>query len=337
MHKRPIPPTGTITRLYVDSAALEANMLDDPARRAVDVYLPAGHDGTGLPLMVDLAGFTGSGLGRTAWKNFGENVPERLDRLIANGDMPPVAVAFPDGFTRLGGNQYINSPVFGRWEDFLVQDMLSAVETRFGCGGAGRRGLFGKSSGGYGALMNAMRHPDVWSAAACHSGDMGFDLCYLPDMPVALRALAKHDGAAERFIAAFEDSDRPAGNDIHALMILAMAATYDPDPSAPFGIRLPVTPDTCDVVAERWQAWLAHDPALIAADHAEALKSLSHLFIDCGDADQYNLLYGARRLHRGLDAADVAHDYQEFAGTHSGIDHRLDVSLPAMAKALSGR
>ena len=41
--------------------------------------------------------------------DFGENMPERLDRLIASGAMPPVVVAFPDCFTKLGGNQYINS------------------------------------------------------------------------------------------------------------------------------------------------------------------------------------------------------------------------------------
>src|SRR5207248_431005 len=85
--------------------------------------------------------------------------------------------------TLLGGNQYINSASMGPWEDFLLYEMLPAIEQRFGCGGIGRRGVFGKSSGGYGAVTHALRHSDIWSAAACHSGDMGFELCYLPDMP----------------------------------------------------------------------------------------------------------------------------------------------------------
>jgi hypothetical protein len=37
--------------------------------------------------------------------------------------MPPVVVAFPDCFTRLGGNQYINSASTGAWEDFLLHDV----------------------------------------------------------------------------------------------------------------------------------------------------------------------------------------------------------------------
>jgi S-formylglutathione hydrolase FrmB len=182
--------TGSVSRLTIASQALESNMLGDPSARVVDLYVPAGHDGQGLPLLVDLVGFTGSGLSHTNWTGFRENLPERLDRLIGKQRMPPVVIAFPDCFTRLGGNQYINSASMGAWEDFLLHEMLPAIEQRFGCGGTGRRGVFGKSSGGYGALAHALRHSDIWSAAACHSGDMGFELCYLPDMPVVLRALA---------------------------------------------------------------------------------------------------------------------------------------------------
>jgi hypothetical protein len=96
-----------ITRLFIESQALKSNMLGDPTVRAVDVYLPAESDGLGLPLLVDLVGFTSSGLSQTNWTAFRENLPERLDRLIGEKKMPPVVVAFPDCFTRLGGNQYV--------------------------------------------------------------------------------------------------------------------------------------------------------------------------------------------------------------------------------------
>src|SRR5579864_9768560 len=115
---------GSVSRLAVESAALKKNMLGDPSLRIVDVYVPAGHDGHGLPLLVDLVGFTGSGLSHTNWVPFRENMPERLDRLIGEQHLPPVVVAFPDCFTRLGGNQYINSASMGAWEDFLLLEML---------------------------------------------------------------------------------------------------------------------------------------------------------------------------------------------------------------------
>src|ERR1051326_8500944 len=113
-------PICSLNRLNIDSEAVWSNMLGDPSVRVVDVYLPAGHDGQGLPLLVDLVGFTSSGLSHTNWVGFRENLPERLDRLIGEQRMPPVVVAFPDCFTRLGGNQYINSASTGAWEDYLV-------------------------------------------------------------------------------------------------------------------------------------------------------------------------------------------------------------------------
>jgi S-formylglutathione hydrolase FrmB len=326
-------PRGNIHILTIDSAALRGNLLGDPTVREVAVYVPAGHDGGGLPLLVDLVGFTGSGFSHVAWRAFGENVPERADRLIAAG-MPPAVIAFPDCFTRLGGNQYIDSAAMGRWEDFLCVEMLGAVEERFGCGGSGRRGVFGKSSGGYGALAHAMRHADVWSAAACHSGDIEFELTYAGDFPRVLRALAKH-GGVEAFIAAFEATEKPSDEDVHIIMALAMAASYDPDPEAFLGVRLPVDLHTCERIPERWARWLAWDPLTMLEHHAAALRSLRLLYIDCGDRDQYNLVYGARTLSRRLHALDVPHVYEEFPDDHTKIDYRMDISLPLLATALT--
>lgn len=328
-------PAGEIHRITLHSDALSANMLGDPTTRFVDVYVPAGAEPTGLPLLVDVVGYTGSGLSHTGWKTFTENVPERLDRLIGSEVMPPVVVAFPDCFTRLGGNQYINSLATGRWEDFLIDEMVPAIEQRFGCGGAGKRGIFGKSSGGYGAMIHAMRRADTWSAAACHAGDMAFELCYGCDWPRVLRSLAKHELSIEAWLTAFEAAPKHSNDDIHVLMMLAMAATYDPDPEAYLGIRLPVDLETCELDAERWAAWLAWDPVRIVDAHADGLRSLRGLYIDCGNVDQYNLVYGARQLHRSLDRLDIPHRYQEFDDDHTAVDYRMDESLPFLAHALS--
>ena len=119
MRKDHSMPRGTLHRLTLDSLVLKGNLLGDPTERDVTSTCPHGHDGKGFPLLVDLVGFTAGGPGHTNWKNFGENLPERLDRLIGAGAMPPCVVAFPDCFTKLGGNQYINSAAMGRWDDFL--------------------------------------------------------------------------------------------------------------------------------------------------------------------------------------------------------------------------
>ena len=194
---------------------LAGNLLGDQTRRELPVYLPPGYKPEDhLPLLVDLVGFTGSGQSHTNWKNFGENAPERLDRLIGEGRMPPVAVAFPDCFSRLGGNQYINSAAIGRYDDYLLQEVVPLVEDRFGRRPRTARRLR-QISGGYGAIVHAMRHADFWAAAACHSGDMAFELCYLADLTKVLTELRrKHGGSIERFIRHFEAAAQ-AGREGH--------------------------------------------------------------------------------------------------------------------------
>lgn len=334
MRRNPDTPAGTVHRLALDSQLLKGNPIVGDSRRAIDVYTPHGHDGRGLPLLVDVVGFTAGGPAHTNWKNFGENLPERLDRLIAEGTLPPVVVALPDCFTKLGGNQYVNSAAMGRWDDFLRTEAVPFVEGRFGCGGDGRRGIFGKSSGGYGAMVHALLHPDFWSAAAVHSGDMGFELLYRHEFVPVLRALAKERDIG-RWIDAFWAAKKPKDSDVHILMMFAQAASFDPDPTAPYGVRLPVTLDTCELIPERWAHWMAWDPLTMVERHGAGLKALKALYIDCGDVDQYNLVYGARRMHRRLDELGVAHVYEEFPDDHSGVDYRMDVSLPVVARALA--
>jgi enterochelin esterase-like enzyme len=328
-------PQGEVHRLTLESRVLTDNLLRDPATRIIDVYVPPGAQSDGLPLLVDLVGFTAGGPVHTNWKNFSENVPERLDRLIGTGTMPPAIVAFPDCFTKLGGNQYINSAGTGRWADFLLEEAVPFVEQRFRCGGNGKRGVFGKSSGGYGAIAHALLYPDFWSGAACHSGDMAFELCYLPEFPRLLRALAKAGGSVEKWITDLHAAPKMGDGELHDLMTLAMCATYDGDPSAPYGVRLPVDPKTCELIPERWNKWLDWDPVVIAETRGASLAKLKALYIDCGDIDQYNLVYGARRLHRALDRLGIRHEYEEFPDNHSSVDYRMDKSLPYLAKALS--
>ncbi len=328
-------PAGSVSRIIVESDVLRSNILGDPTARAVDIYVPAGHDGHGLPLLVDLVGITSSGLSHTNWVAFRENMPERLDRLIGERLMPPVVVAFPDCFARIGGNQYVNSAATGAWENFLIDEMLTVIERQFNCGGQGRRGVFGKSSGGYGAIMHALRHSDVWAAAACHSGDMGFELCYLPDMPGTLRALAGTDNSIERWWRQMEEAKKPQDGSFSVMNVLAMAASYDPDPNEFLGMRLPVTFDTCEVIEERWANWMRHDPAVAVQTLGHNLRNLKALYIDCGERDQFNLLYGARRLTRRLNELGIAHRYEEFKDNHSNVDYRMDESLPFLVTALS--
>jgi hypothetical protein len=167
---------------------------------------------------------------------------------------------------------------------------------------------------------------------------VGFEYLYhLGEFAGALRHLADHGMSIETFIRKFEAGPKAKDADWHTMMILAQAATFDPDPSQFYGIRLPVDLHTGELIEERWANWLRWDPLRMAEreEHLDNLRKLKVLFVDCGDIDQYNLVYGSRILHRKLDAANVPHIYEEFHDTHSSVDYRMDVSLPLLAKALT--
>lgn len=332
-------PRGRIEMIRIDSRALAGNFLGDPAERMVAVYLPEGYDSStdDYPLFVHLTGFTGSGLGQIGWKGFGESIPQRFDRLVGAELMGPVISVYPDCFTSLGGNQYINSVAMGMWEDFLIDEMIPRLESSFRIRkGRQWRAAFGKSSGGYGAIVHGLTHAETWNAVACHSGDIGFDLLFRGDFPVAVNRLARFDRDVFKFLDHLGNSPKIEGDDYHVLMTLAMAATYDPKPGAPCGIRLPVDLITCELDEERWQAWLAHDPLEMVKrpECLENLARLSGIYIDCGSKDQYHLHYGARRFSAILRDAGIDHRYEEFDDNHSSVDYRQDTSLPWLYRQL---
>ncbi|MGH7823294.1 MAG: alpha/beta hydrolase, partial [Candidatus Binatia bacterium] len=163
--KRPRWKAGTLVLLEHDSKILRGNPLGDPHVRKLAVWLPLQYDegashgrGRRFPVLYDLVGFTGSGLSHVGWKSFSENVPERAARLVHERTMGPAILVFPDCFTALGGNQYVNSPAIGRYADYLTKEIVPFVDRELRTlASRDHRGCFGKSSGGYGAILHGMR------------------------------------------------------------------------------------------------------------------------------------------------------------------------------------
>jgi len=336
---RPQPdwPAGRVERFRHESTVLRDNPWSDPSARELCVYLPAAYDESAPPYVAlwCFAAFTNAGPGQLNWRSQGENLPQRLDRLIASGKLPPVVVPMPDCYTSLGGNQYINSAGVGRYADYVVEELVPFLSQRVNViDGRRGRGVFGKSSGGYGALFHAMHYPDVWGAVADHAGDVGFEWVYKPEFPRSAQVLAAFAGDPYRFLQDFWEKKRLASPDYATIMTLAMAASYDPGDGPDELIRLPFDPDTLEIVPERWERWLQHDPLRLLERHSEALARLEMLYIDAGNRDQYNIQFGTRAFCRRLDKLGIEHHFEEFDGTHSGIDWRLDVSLPMIAAAL---
>ena len=364
--KRPQGRPGTLVVLEHSSKILKGNPLGDPHVRKLGVWLPPQYDigrnrgnPTRFPVLYDLVGFTGSGLAHANWKPFGDNVPERAARLIHEKKMGPAIIVFPDCFTALGGNQYVNSSAIGNYADYLTREIIPFVDREFRTlASRDHRGCFGKSSGGYGSMIHGMKYPQYWGAIANHSGDAYFDFVYWHDWPNTLNELAKYrspkrrpgvqkfsrnrkleagldDGRIKKFLKLVWSKEKLSVAEGHAIMNLCMAATYDPDPRAPNGFRIPFNAETGEAIPERWRNWRRHDPINLVSKYRANLKSMRGIYIDCGWRDQYHIHYGSRLLSRRLAEAGIKHRYEEFDDDHSDIDYRMDVSLPFLYRALA--
>ncbi|MCG6872410.1 MAG: enterochelin esterase [Gammaproteobacteria bacterium] len=338
MRKKPVAERGTLHVLSIESAALKGNPPGDPHVRELHVYAPPGYDESRrYPLFMDVVGYTGSGQAHSNWKPFGLNLPERLDVLTERGELGDGVIAvMPDCFTAYGGNQYINSGATGRYMDYLLDEVVPLVESRFSChGDREHRAIFGKSSGGYGAMVHGLLRPDFWGGIACHSGDAYFEYAYLADMPDLLDVLSRHEESVEKFLTYAWKHEKLSRSEGMALMMIGMAAHYDPDPNEPVGFQLPVDLHTGEIRWDRWERWLEHDPVRLIDSHADNLRQLRGIYIDCGTQDQFKLLWGARQMHRKLNDLDIRHEYQEFDDNHSDIDYRMNKSLPFLYRSMA--
>jgi enterochelin esterase family protein len=259
-----------------------------------------------------------------------------MDRVI-NAGAPPAILVMADGFTKFGGSQYLNSEATGPYEDFVVGEIVAHVDRRYRTlSGPAHRGIDGKSSGGYGALVLAMRHPDVFGAVASHSGDVFFESCYMPDFWKFCDTVAKY-GGVEAFLGRFLAMPKKPADAVTAVNIAAMAMAYSPNPSSmPYRFDLPFDPVTGEIHEAVWARWLAWDPLRMASRHTDALRRMRTIYIECGTKDQFHLHLGARQLHQRLETLGVRHEHAEFDDDHMAINYRYVESLRRLCEALAG-
>ena len=325
-----------------ESDALRNNPLGDPVHRPLWVYLPSGYDereARRYPTIYLIQGLTGQ---LDMWRNrapLRRNFPELADELFAAGQAPPCILVWVDCWTSLGGSQFLDSPGTGRYHTYLCDEIVPWVDRRYRTLAAREhRGIAGKSSGGYGAMVTPMLRPDLWGGLATHAGDALFETCYLSEFRESVRALRDlYGGSYDRFWQDFRS--RPAfskDSDHHLLNDWCMAACYSAD--ADGTVRLPFDASSGELIPEVWARWLAWDPVRMVPGHADALRSMRAIYIDAGKRDQFYLDLGAEAFRRALAAAGVADVYFElFDATHTAIEYRYPIALQYLAERLSPR
>ena len=331
---------GRFEETSFESRILQGNPLGDPHVRPLWVYVPPEYHEDARRRYASIyviQGLTGQ---LDMWRNrpaFRRNFPELADDLFARGEAPPCIVVWVDCWTSLGGSQFLDSPGTGKYHTYLCDEVVPWVDANYRTlPDRDHRGITGKSSGGYGAMVTPMLRPDLWGGLATHAGDALFEACYLPEFRECARALRDdYQGSYERFWASFRS--RPAfskESDAYLQNQWCMAACYSTDDDGT--VRLPFDTSTGELLPEIWERWLAWDPVRMVAAHTDSLRSMKAIYIDAGKRDEYFLDLGAEAFRRALADVGVTDVFFElFDATHASIEYRYPLALKYLAERLS--
>ncbi|MBA3619525.1 MAG: alpha/beta hydrolase-fold protein [Actinomycetota bacterium] len=332
---------GRIDEHVLTSEVLRDNPLGDPHERPLWVYVPPGYDADPdrrYPSVYVIQGYTGH---LAMWRNrtaYRQPFPEMADAVFASGEAPPTLVVYVDAWTAYGGSQFVDSPGTGRYHTYLCDELVPFVDAHYRTLAAREhRGIAGKSSGGFGAMITPMLRPDLFGALATHAGDALYELCYIKEFGDAARHLRRYDGDIHRWWADFRGRTAfTKEEDQLLLMLLGVSACFsareDGTPELPFdSVTGELRPDV-------WQRWLDWDPVRMVSKYADALRGLRGVWIDAGTRDQWYLDLGAEAFRRALRQVGVADDvvqFELFDATHTAIDYRYPLSLSWLAQRLA--
>ena len=303
-----------IVHVRIESAHLAGNLLGDPRERDLFVYLPPGYNESDrrYPTAYLLHMFSQTAAGVVSPSTDGHQwrppLEDILEPVFGRMGVPPMVVVVPDGWSKWGCSQWVDSPVTGRFEQYLLNDIVPTVDATYRTIPQPRsRGVFGFSSGGSGAWHLASRNPDVFGAMAMLSGDSYLDMT--------------HRQVPYKFLDSIwpEPPNGPVEGNFWSELTYTLAACYSPNPDRPpFYVDLPVAHPGGALIQEVWDRWLSFDPVINIHDRLDNLRQLSGILLDVGNEDDFNFQWGHRLLSHRLQEAGIAHIAREYNGDHGG-------------------
>ncbi len=346
-------PTPTLPKpdwqlLTIPAPSLANNLVGEKPEQTILVYLPPSYAASKqrYPLILYLTGFDNS------VKDYPALNINAIDALMREGRINEMILVAASGKNLYGGSFYVNSPVTGNWEDFVVKDLIGYIDSHYRTINLrAARGIAGHSMGGFGALNLGMHHPDVFGAvysispgllAAGGLGEIhmfsneGSVRNYL-NMEKLLVDLARPQ-AFQKLIKMLPtlDSDQ--------LFTLAYGSAFAPDAvkNAPY-IDYPYHKEDSSRLLNKaiWNKW---ENGLGGADekvqkYRTNLLALYGLVIEYGTDDEYKWLpAGCEYYGKVLRQAGIPVQVRSFAGAHTDrLQERiLQHMLPFFSQTLNG-
>jgi enterochelin esterase-like enzyme len=364
---------GSLEIVQLESAALKGNLLGDPARRDILVYLPPSYHQSSdrrYPVIYLLHGFSSDHLcyttdgGPSKLARIRANLDLKLDiqdiadRLIASGSIAEFIIVTPNANNRYGGSNYESNPVIGDYRTFVTSELVHFIDSRYRTlASRESRGIGGHSMGGQGALILASDFPETYGAVAAlspaHNDVKPASSKMLPGLLQRFEAIAAGSLAVPVLWKDLKISDEDfaymwghseAESRAAVNFVYAAAASFSPNPAnPPFFVNLPLeySGGTPRLVSSVWNQW--KDTYLVTHIQRSG-GNLVHtaIYINRGIyvAPDPRIQVGGEiadisNTVRALDQAGLVFEYETFPGDHfSGLRFQVQQALRFFSRKL---
>lgn len=283
--------------------------------RHVMVYKPDGYNPNGTTRYPVIYFLHPAGSDYNTWPL--ANVLYVLNSLIASGVMRPVIAAVPSGSAgSWGGSLWANSALYGRFEDYVVQDVIPFVDANYlTIPQRAKRSLIGYSMGAMGTFNIGFRHPDLFAVTAAHSGALDYN--HFSDW---IPLLCGEAGGVPPY--AWD----PADGTFSQLMFLVAGAWSPNLSSPPYFVDFPLDPWGAPIDSVYAAKWLPNGPQRLARNLLHT--RIPAIYFDCGTEDELYFYPFNTAFAESLDALRIPHLFRSYSGTHgSMLTSRLMISF----------
>ena len=322
---------GRLVEVKVSAPALKGNLLGDPVEQSVAIYLPPSYDTSPakrFPTLYLLHGFLGNNKAWTAGGYQGMSLQPLMDEMIKGGKIREMIVVVPNGWNAYKGAFYTNSTVTGNWEDYIYRDLVQNVDTNYRTiARPESRGIAGHSMGGYGAVVLAMKHPDVFSAVyALSPCCLGMEGDLTSENPAWLKTIRLR--SKDQLKAKPDTFD-----EFYQIVFVALSAAFSPNAErGPFYVDFPYQEQNgrLEKNESAFAKWRAKMPLYIVDENKENLLKLHGIFIDYGQKEEFPAIRTtSQQFSKALSERNIPHMFEVYeGGTHSSkIRERLETRV----------
>jgi S-formylglutathione hydrolase len=348
--------TGKLLNLNIQAPSLANNLLGTSTTQPIAIYVPPSYDisNKNFPVVYFLGGYGDRVSDWTSgtYQNF--RIKEVMDKLISNKTVNEFIVVIICGYNFLGGSFYVNSPVSGKWEDFVIKDVIEYIDTNFRTiKNREARGLGGHSMGGFGTINLAMLHPEIFGSVYALSPGL------YNDNGLKTSQLFKSDAFINQFIQKIQELNEMSSSEaMNSYKSYISSRFSSGDWDTPFGYAYgsAFSPDTAKSVpyinypyAKSDDLFLVDSLILKNYDSGfgrqlEKVKKYKQNFLslklfefEVGTYDEYPWLRnGCDYFDKVLTDEGIEHQFTRFSGGHQDkVGERFEkYLLPALSAVL---